>query len=172
MSGATKSPPRRRRRTAAEARAEILDAAEARLREGGPEAMRLQEIAADVGISHPTILHHFQSRDGLVRALGLRITERLVNDLLEALADGPAEPQTADHLIEHVFTTLNDSATVTGVSGSYAKTFDANWDFPSIPVPPRGLPPDGTLTFTWTVRDLAGNETTSAQGSATMRYCP
>ena len=73
--------------------------------------MRLQEIAADVGISHPTILHHFQSRDGLVRALGLRITERLVNDLLEALADGPAEPQTADHLIEHVFTTLNDSAT-------------------------------------------------------------
>jgi AcrR family transcriptional regulator len=106
------SPPqRRKRRTSSEARAEILDAAEARLRDGGPEAVRLQDIASDVGISHPTILHHFENRDGLVRALGLRITEHLVSDLLEALADRPAEPRTADDLIEHVFRTLHDSGT-------------------------------------------------------------
>lgn len=36
---------------------------------GGPEAIRLQEIAADVGISHPAILHHFGSREGLVEAM-------------------------------------------------------------------------------------------------------
>jgi len=36
---------------------------------GGAEAIRLQEIAADVGISHPAILHHFGSREGLVEAM-------------------------------------------------------------------------------------------------------
>lgn len=36
---------------------------------GGPEAIRLQEIAADVGISHPAVLHHFGSREGLVEAM-------------------------------------------------------------------------------------------------------
>jgi AcrR family transcriptional regulator len=59
----------RRRRAAAEARRVILEAAEKRLIRGGPEALRLQDIAADVGISHPAILHHFGSREGLIEAL-------------------------------------------------------------------------------------------------------
>lgn len=99
------------RRTADEARELILDAAEARLREGGPEAIRLQDIAADVGISHPTILHHFSSRDGLTRALGLRITERLVADLLEALSREPAGEASAEQIVDHVFATINDTGT-------------------------------------------------------------
>ena len=57
-------PKKRVRRTKEEAQRVILDAAEERLANGGPEALRLQDIAADVGISHPAILHHFdyQSR--------------------------------------------------------------------------------------------------------------
>jgi len=106
---ATASP--RVRRTAEEARELILDAAEARLRDGGPEAIRLQDIAADVGISHPTILHHFESRDGLTHALGLRITERLVSDLVDALSHGPADETGAVEIIEHVFATMNDTGT-------------------------------------------------------------
>lgn len=106
---ATSAP--RVRRTAAEAREAILDAAEARLRDGGPEAIRLQDIASDVGISHPTILHHFESRDGLTRALGLRITERLVNDLVEALTHGPGDETSAVQIIDHVFATMNDTGT-------------------------------------------------------------
>jgi AcrR family transcriptional regulator len=47
-------------------------AAERRLLDGGPDAIRLQEIAADAGISHPAILHHFGSREGLVEAMVLR----------------------------------------------------------------------------------------------------
>ena len=47
----------------------ILEAAERRLIAGGPEAIRLQEIASDVGISHPLILHHFGSREGLIEAM-------------------------------------------------------------------------------------------------------
>jgi AcrR family transcriptional regulator len=62
----------RRRRSAAETRNAILEAAERRLLDGGPDAIRLQEIAADVGISHPAILHHFGSREGLVEAMVLR----------------------------------------------------------------------------------------------------
>lgn len=99
------------RRTPEEARLRILDAAEARLRDGGPEAIRLQDIAADVGISHPTILHHFESRDGLTRALGLRITERLVADLVDALSKEPATEASAESMIELVFATMNDTGT-------------------------------------------------------------
>ena len=73
----------RRRRNAAETRHAILEAAERRLIDGGPEAIRLQEIAADAGISHPAILHHFGSREGLVEAMVLRGIGRLQAQFLE-----------------------------------------------------------------------------------------
>jgi AcrR family transcriptional regulator len=114
-SSASKRPPKARpvrvRRTAEEARERILDAAEARLRRGGPEAIRLQEIAADAGISHPTILHHFESRDGLTRELAKRIGRKLGDDILEAIARSPATEASAVEMIEHVFATLRDTGT-------------------------------------------------------------
>jgi AcrR family transcriptional regulator len=73
----------RRRRSAAETRIAILDAAERRLLDGGPEAIRLQEIAADAGISHPAILHHFGSREGLVEAMVIRGIGKLQAQFLE-----------------------------------------------------------------------------------------
>jgi AcrR family transcriptional regulator len=73
----------RRRRSAAETRSAILEAAERRLLGGGPEAIRLQEIAADAGISHPAILHHFGSREGLVEAMVLRGITNLQAQFLE-----------------------------------------------------------------------------------------
>jgi AcrR family transcriptional regulator len=73
----------RRRRSAAETRDAILEAAERRLLDKGPEAIRLQEIAADAGISHPAILHHFGSREGLVEAMILRGIARLQEQFLK-----------------------------------------------------------------------------------------
>jgi AcrR family transcriptional regulator len=73
----------RRRRSAAETRDAILEAAERRLLNGGPEAIRLQEIAADAGLSHPAILHHFGSREGLVEAMVLRGIARLQAQILK-----------------------------------------------------------------------------------------
>ena len=73
----------RQRRSAAETRDAILDAAQRRLLDKGPEAIRLQEIAADAGISHPAILHHFGSREGLVEAMILRGIARLQAQFLE-----------------------------------------------------------------------------------------
>ncbi len=87
----------------------ILDAAEQRLREGGPEAIRLQEIARDAGISHPTILHHFESRDGLIEALQARAIERLESELVEVLVGGPATEDTAVGVIERIFSALADT---------------------------------------------------------------
>src|SRR5262245_59017473 len=84
------SRPRRRprarvRRNAEEARTAILNAAEARLIEDGPAGIRLQAIAADVGISHPAVLHHFGSREALVEAVVARALASLDADLLAAL---------------------------------------------------------------------------------------
>ena len=67
----------RRRRSREEARRLILDAAERLLTEGGPEAVRLQEVGRAVGISHPAVLHHFGSREGLLLELESRAMERL-----------------------------------------------------------------------------------------------
>lgn len=105
-----KQPAKRIRRTAEEARRLILDAAEARLARQGPEGLRLQDIARDVGISHPAILHHFESRDGLVRALINRANNQLRDKLLTALAGDEKSDDAMDH-IGHVFEVLSDRGT-------------------------------------------------------------
>jgi len=73
---------KRVRRTPEEARALILDAAEKTMGGEGPAALRLQDVAKEAGVSHPTILHHFGSREGLVKALHLRALEKLRTELL------------------------------------------------------------------------------------------
>jgi AcrR family transcriptional regulator len=84
----------RKRRTAEVARGEILAAAERRLIADGPAGLRLQDLAAEVGISHPAILHHFGSRDGLVEAVVEHALEKLRADLVAALGgpDGGVSP--------------------------------------------------------------------------------
>jgi AcrR family transcriptional regulator len=99
----------RRRRTADAARREILEAAERRLSQSGPGGLRLQDVAADVGISHPAVLHHFGSREGLVHAVIQQAIIGLQEDLVRSLSEtqqGDA-PDTAA-LLEHVFETLFD----------------------------------------------------------------
>jgi len=89
-------PPKPRRRLSSEqAREAILVAAERRLLESGPEGIRLQEIGADVGLSHPTVLHHFGSRDGLVTAVVARAMLSLENELLASFAQEEVDPEKA-----------------------------------------------------------------------------
>lgn len=96
------------RRAAGVSRRAILDAACKRLSEGGPEAVRLQEVARDVGLSHPTILHHFGSRDGLMEALILETQERLRAEVSRAFS-GPLEESTGISLVLRLFESLADS---------------------------------------------------------------
>ena len=65
---------KRLRRTPEEARRLILETAQSLIASTGPERLRLQDIAAGAGISHSLILHHFGSREGLVRALTRQAT--------------------------------------------------------------------------------------------------
>lgn len=99
-------PPSRRRRTAEEAQRLILDAAEARLIEVGPAALRLQDVAQDVGVSHPTILHHFGSRDDLVAAVIRRALQQLQDDLLAAIRHHETNEATAQEVIQTAFAGL------------------------------------------------------------------
>ena len=82
-----RSPKSRTRLTAEAARDAILDATEKRLLEVGPQGLRLQDIARDLGISHPTVLHHFGSRDDLVDAVATRAMTKLQHELLSAFRD-------------------------------------------------------------------------------------
>jgi AcrR family transcriptional regulator len=98
----------RTRRSAPEARRVILEAAEKRLREGGPEAVRLQDLARDLGVSHPAILHHFGSRDGLMRALAAHVVATLEGEMLATLRAAQSEETVLD-VLGRVFETIGDA---------------------------------------------------------------
>lgn len=98
----------RLRRPADQARRAILEAAGKRLRVGGPEAVRLQDVARDLGVSHPAILHHFGSREGLMQALAEHVVASLETELLAGLRDAPSEATVLD-LVTRVFDALGDA---------------------------------------------------------------
>jgi TetR/AcrR family transcriptional regulator, repressor for neighboring sulfatase len=91
---------RRVRRSPEEARRLILETAQALIARTGPEGLRLQDIAAEAGISHPLILHHFKSRAGLVRALTRETTAEFKDRLVAALAQPDLSTEA---LIDRVF---------------------------------------------------------------------
>ncbi len=103
VSRTNRPSPTRRRRSALEAQTAILDAAEARLVEGGPGSIRLQDVAADVGVSHPTVLHHFGSREGLIEAVVKRALESIQSGLVEAVQQAPGQSDAVTHMLETVF---------------------------------------------------------------------
>jgi AcrR family transcriptional regulator len=110
----SKAQPVRKRRTAEEARSAILDVAEKMLVAAGPAGIRLQEVAADVGVSHPTVLHHFGSREGLIQAVVARALDSLHAGLLEAV-QAKKGPDQVEALLDRVAYTM--------VNGGHARTF-------------------------------------------------
>ena len=92
----------RRRLDADSARELILDAAEKRLALAGPSGIRLQEVAADAGVSHPTVLHHFGSRELLVKAVITRSIENINAGLVEAMRTSAGEEVQLEALFDNV----------------------------------------------------------------------
>ncbi|MEN3348281.1 MAG: hypothetical protein V7632_1916 [Bradyrhizobium sp.] len=72
---------KRQRRTPQAAKFAILDAAERRLHDEGPDGVRIQRIAADLGMTDAAIHYHFGTREALMDALLRRIGRRLVDDI-------------------------------------------------------------------------------------------
>jgi AcrR family transcriptional regulator len=81
-------PKKRTRRSASEAQQRILEAAQQQLVSVGPEALRLTDLARQLQVSHPAILHHFGSREGLVAAVVRHSLQVLSAELIEALNSG------------------------------------------------------------------------------------
>ena len=95
----------RTRRPAEEARRLILDTARELIGQTGPEGLRLQEIAARAGISHPLILHHFGNREGLVRALTQEAAGELRDRLIAAMGAGG---DSLEQQLDRVFDAFRD----------------------------------------------------------------
>jgi AcrR family transcriptional regulator len=98
-SGKTVSKNKRIRRTPEDARRLILEAAEADMGQSGPAGLRLEAVAKAAGVSHPTILHHFGSREGLIQALNLKTIDHLKTVLLRVMGAGPSSSEDAISLI-------------------------------------------------------------------------
>lgn len=71
--------------------------------DAGANGIRLQDVAADVGISHPTVLHHFGSRDRLVDAVLKRRVELMNHEVLLALVGAGTDPASAVALFERLY---------------------------------------------------------------------
>jgi AcrR family transcriptional regulator len=96
----------RRRRDAAAARAAILDAAERHLVLAGPSGIRLQEVASDAGVSHPTVLHHFGTRAGLVKAVITRSLAVINARLVEAISQSSGDAAQVAAILDGVYDAL------------------------------------------------------------------
>lgn len=96
---------KRIRRTPEEARRLILEAAEADMAASGPAGLRLEAVAKAAGVSHPTILHHFGSREGLIHALNGKTVEHLKSVLLGVLN---SQPNSSDDAVAATFAAYRD----------------------------------------------------------------
>jgi AcrR family transcriptional regulator len=70
-----------------------MDAARASLREHGPEACSLREVARRAGVSHAAPYHHFASREALLGAVAAQAFEEMDGAMAEAQAAAPADAE-------------------------------------------------------------------------------
>jgi TetR/AcrR family transcriptional regulator, repressor for neighboring sulfatase len=93
------SPRRRVRRSKEESRERILEAAEALLRNGGPEAVNVRAVGASVGLTDAAVNYHFGTRDELCEALLRHGGHRLKTEARRVLAKWRDESGALEHLI-------------------------------------------------------------------------
>jgi AcrR family transcriptional regulator len=82
----------RRRRSPEVAKTEALASARKLLLAGGPAAVTLKAVAADAGMGHANLIHHFGSAEGLQTAL----MSAMVDDLAHTLADAAVQLQAGE----------------------------------------------------------------------------
>jgi AcrR family transcriptional regulator len=72
----------------------IVRAAETILARGGEEALSIRELCARVGVTAPTVYHHFGDKDGLVA----EVVDACFAEFDRALASGPAPADSVEAL--------------------------------------------------------------------------
>jgi AcrR family transcriptional regulator len=78
--------PKRIRRTREASKQAILEAAEKRLAAEGPDGVKVQLVAADLGMTDAALHYHFGNREALMVALLSFAGRRLVADVRRAIA--------------------------------------------------------------------------------------
>ncbi len=101
-----KVPAKRVRRSPEAARLAVLDVAERRLREHGLDGLAIVDVAAEVGMSHATLLHHFGSSDDMRAALIERMATNLLNEVSALLAHEDVEEHRSGDFFVHLFEAL------------------------------------------------------------------
>lgn len=96
---------KRRRLSAQAARRRILEAAEKKLMEGGPEAVRVQPLAHELGVTDAAIYHHFESRQGLLDALLRHAGRSLKEQIAEVVARVDAHHLRVSEIVELILDT-------------------------------------------------------------------
>ncbi len=72
----------------------------------GADGIRLQDVAREVGVSHPTVLHHFGSREALVEAVANRTLDSLHDGVVAALTRLPGGEDQVAALLDGVYEAL------------------------------------------------------------------
>ena len=75
-----------------ERRQALLDAATDAVRRHG-QAVSMEELAAEAGVTKPILYRHFGDRRGLILALGERFSAQLLTELQTALTARPDDPR-------------------------------------------------------------------------------
>lgn len=91
------------RRAPAEARDNILNAAEKLLLEDGPVALKLADVAAAAGVANASVLHHFGSIDALHAALMERMVAQLIADVMAIADQGGARDDQQEAVFQALF---------------------------------------------------------------------
>lgn len=91
-----------RTRDPAGTKRQVLDAAEALFSERGFAGTSIRDIAVASGVSHPLIQHHFQTKEGLYRAVLGRCGEEFNSQHPDAVA-GPDQPIDLRHEMTRLF---------------------------------------------------------------------
>ncbi len=108
-SARTRNPlPHRVRRSADQARRTILAVAEKHLANDGPDAVRVQVIAREIGISDAAVHHHFGSRQGLLEALMRHAARSLRTETESVLADWNGKPSGLHRIADGIATIYAD----------------------------------------------------------------
>ena len=120
----TKAKDRRRKPT--DVRQAALAVGRRLLTEGGPGALTLKAVAAELGMSHPNLIHHFGSADAFQIELKRTMVEdltRTVTSLLRRQGDGPADTAT---IVDTVFSAYGEGGISTMLAWSALARNDGN----------------------------------------------
>ena len=98
--------PTRRRRTPEETRTLALGAAQAILVRQGPQALTLQAVAAEIGMTHGNLTHHFGTSAALHAALIVKMGEGLARDVQAATQRLRSGEASAREIVDLVFDAL------------------------------------------------------------------